>query len=52
MGGSQVLFVKVKGFLLDLKWTSAREAVTLDRWMSSQVGRTALYLNVELTVLF
>ena len=33
----EVLFVKVKGFLLDLRWTTAKEAATLDRWMHAQV---------------
>jgi hypothetical protein len=33
------MFVKVKGFLLDLRWTTAKEAATLDRWMQSQVGQ-------------
>ncbi len=35
----EVMFVKVKGFLLDLRWTTAKEAATLDRWMQSQVGQ-------------
>ena len=33
--------MKVKGFLLDLRWTTAKEAATLDRWMHSQVGQAS-----------
>ena len=40
--------MKVKGFLLDLRWTTAKEAATLDRWMHSQVHKSLGHCVVPL----
>ena len=43
----EVVFIKVKGFLLQADWTAPKTSQTYDRWLSHQVSLLHLCLSVS-----